>query len=97
MLTTPSVARAGLLDDVTGVIGDGVAGTFGGSREHTPAPVVLEAAEEARRSGADGVVSLGGSSVVDLAKGVVMVLPRARTSTGYRSATRRASRCTGRA
>jgi alcohol dehydrogenase class IV len=35
---------------------------------------VLEAAEEAGRSGADGVVSLGGSSVVDLAKGVVMVL-----------------------
>ena len=74
VLTTPSVARAGLLDDVTAVIGDGVAGTFGGSREHTPAPVVLEAAEEARRSGADGVVSLGGSSVVDLAKGVAMVL-----------------------
>jgi alcohol dehydrogenase class IV len=74
VVTTPSVVRAGLVDVVTEAIGGGVAGVFAGSREHTPAPVVLEAAAAARDADADSLVSLGGSSVVDLTKGIALVL-----------------------
>src|SRR5690606_34324049 len=72
--TTASVARAGLADEVAATLGPGLAGTFTGSKEHTPAPVVHAAAAEVASSGADCLVSLGGSSVVDLAKGAAMVL-----------------------
>lgn len=77
LLTTASVERAGLADEVAAVLAAGgaeLAGTFAGSREHTPEPVVHAAAAEVAASGADGLVSLGGSSVVDLAKGVALVL-----------------------
>jgi alcohol dehydrogenase class IV len=39
-------------------------------REHTPAPVVIDGAQAAGSAGADCLVSLGGSSVVDLTKGI---------------------------
>ncbi len=74
LLTTPSVERAGLADEVAALLGADLAGVFAGSREHTPEPVVHAAAAEVAASGADGLVSLGGSSVVDLAKGVALVL-----------------------
>ena len=74
VVTTGSVVRAGLLDEVVGALGVAPAGVFAGSREHTPAPTVVEAAEQARASGADGLVSIGGSSVVDLTKGVALLL-----------------------
>jgi len=74
VLTTPSVQRSGLLDDVLAMLGDRPVATFAGSREHTPEPVVAEAAAVARGAGVDGLISLGGSSVVDLTKGVAMVL-----------------------
>jgi alcohol dehydrogenase class IV len=73
LLTTRSVERAGLADELAAAV-PGITGRFSGSREHTPEPVVLEAAAAARESGADGLVSLGGSSVVDLTKGVALVL-----------------------
>jgi maleylacetate reductase len=66
VVTTPSLERSGLAAAVAGWLGERCVGTYAGSREHTPAPVVVEAAEAARLAGADGLVSLGGSSVVDL-------------------------------
>lgn len=74
LVTTPSVVRAGLADEVGELLGGVLAGTFAESREHTPEPVVHAAATQAAEAGADGLVSLGGSSVVDLAKGVALVL-----------------------
>jgi len=74
LVTTPSLERSGLAADVAGWLGDGCAGTFAGSREHTPAPVVIEAADAAGAADADCLVSLGGSSVVDLTKGVALLL-----------------------
>lgn len=74
IVATPSVVRAGIVDLVVAALGVEPAGVFDGSREHTPAPVVIAAAEQARRSGADGLVSVGGSSVVDLTKGVALAL-----------------------
>jgi len=74
VVTTASVVRSGLLEEIRDVLGGTVAGVYDGSREHTPEPVVLEGAARAREAGADGLVSLGGSSVVDLTKGIAMVL-----------------------
>ena len=74
LVTTPSLNRSGVAADVAGWLGDRCAGTFTGSRQHTPAPVVVEAARVASTTGADGLVSLGGSSVVDLTKGVALLL-----------------------
>jgi alcohol dehydrogenase class IV len=70
--------RAGLAEDVAGIVGPGLVGVFDGSREHTPEPVVLDAAAAAGAAGADCLVSLGGSSVVDLAKGAALVLAERR-------------------
>jgi alcohol dehydrogenase class IV len=74
VVTTPSVVRAGLAGEVAEALGVEPAGVFDGSREHTPAPVVLAAASAARAAGADCLVSVGGSSAVDLTKGVALVL-----------------------
>ena len=74
IVTTGSVERSGLADRVAAVVGDSLAGTFAGSKEHTPEPAVLAGADAARTAGADGLVALGGSSVVDLVKGMAMVL-----------------------
>ena len=74
VLTTPSVARTSLLSVVTAALDDRHAGTFDGSEAHTPRHAVLQAAATARDAGVDTLVSLGGSSVVDMAKGAAMVL-----------------------
>ncbi len=74
LVTTASVERSGLADRVAALLGDGLAGTWAGSKEHTPEPAVLAGAEAARAAGADGLIALGGSSVVDLVKGMAMVL-----------------------
>src|SRR6478752_27442 len=84
VVTTPSVERAGLAADVAGWLGAAWAGTFAGSREHTPAPVVIEATDAARAAGADCLVSLGGSSVVDLTKGVALLLGQGGDLAEYR-------------
>jgi maleylacetate reductase len=86
VVTTGSVARAGLVDEVLAVLGVDAVGVFDGSREHTPAPVVLAAAAMARDVGADGFVSVGGSSVVDLTKGVALVVAEGDERIGPRPA-----------
>jgi alcohol dehydrogenase class IV len=90
VVTTPSLVRSGLADEVIGWLGDRAAGTFGGSREHTPEPVVAEAVAAARAVGADCLVSLGGSSVVDLTKGVALLLAEGGTLADQRAARTRA-------
>jgi alcohol dehydrogenase class IV len=74
VLTTPSVAKTSLVGTVTDALGDRHAGTYAGSQAHTPRHTVFEAAAAARDAGAEALVSLGGSSVVDMAKGAAMVL-----------------------
>ncbi|MGY9071719.1 MAG: iron-containing alcohol dehydrogenase [Acidimicrobiales bacterium] len=74
ILTTPSVARSDLLAVVETVLGSSHVATFSGSKAHTPRECVVEAAAIALDAGADTLVSLGGSSVVDMTKGVAMVL-----------------------
>lgn len=74
LLTTPSLTRSLLLPSVRSAIGPHLAGEFTESRQHTPQVVVLQAAQAAREARADSLISFGGSSVVDLTKGVALVL-----------------------
>ncbi|MQA15221.1 MAG: iron-containing alcohol dehydrogenase [Pseudonocardiaceae bacterium] len=71
LIASPSLARRldmrAVFDAATG---GRVAGVFTGGRPHVPDDVVLAAAEAARAAGADGVLSVGGGSVVDLGKAV---------------------------
>ena len=74
LLTTPSLTRTALLPAIRDAIGSRLVGEFTQSREHTPQEVVLQAARIAREAQADALISFGGSSVVDLTKGVALVL-----------------------
>jgi alcohol dehydrogenase class IV len=86
LVTTPSLERSGLAATVAGWLGDGLAGTFAGSREYTPAPVVVDGAAAARDAGADCVISLGGSSVVDLTKGIALLMAEGGELAAHRMA-----------
>lgn len=52
--------------------GGRVADVFTGSRPHVPHDAVLAAAAAARKAGADGVLSIGGGSPIDLGKAVTL-------------------------
>src|SRR5438552_15794531 len=55
-------------------LGDRYAGTFDGIPQHTTREVVVRTAREAQQAGADLVVAVGGGSVVDAAKMVLMCM-----------------------
>ncbi|MFT7650718.1 MAG: alcohol dehydrogenase class IV [Candidatus Poriferisodalaceae bacterium] len=76
VVTTPSVAASPLLDRIVSAIGADKVTIFSQSRAHTPESTVLDATDAA--VSADALVSLGGSSVVDLTKGVALVLAAGR-------------------
>lgn len=67
-------ARTDIVDRVQHVLGEKCVGVFAESAQHVPRASVLAAAECARELGADGVVSCGGGSPIDTAKGVAMCL-----------------------
>ena len=83
VVTTPSVAASPLLDRIVTAIGVDKVTTFTRARAHTPEQTVLEAADAA--ASAEVLVSLGGSSVVDLTKGVALVLAGGRDFDALRS------------
>jgi maleylacetate reductase len=73
VVTTPSLVReAGVVGLVTNALGDRHVGTFGASRRGAPGSSVLAAARLAAESEADVLVSVGGGSVVDTAKGAAL-------------------------
>jgi len=74
LVSTPSLTRTALLPAVREVLGARCVGEFTESRAHTPRPTVLAAARQARAAKADGLISFGGGSVVDLTKGMALVL-----------------------
>jgi maleylacetate reductase len=72
VVTSPSlVAEGRLLARLRASLGARLVGVFGDTRPHSPIEVVRVALAQARAVGADCVVSLGGGSSVDTAKGVV--------------------------
>src|ERR1700730_12087725 len=55
-------------------LGDRYAGTFDGIPQHTTREVVVQAASHARDAKADLLVAIGGGSVVDAAKIILMCI-----------------------
>lgn len=77
LLLVASPSLAGQLDlqaRFAEATGGRIAAMFTGSRPHVPHDVVLAATEAARAAGADGVLSVGGGSPIDLAKAVSLCL-----------------------
>jgi len=74
LVSTPSLARTALLPVIREVLGSCCVGEFTASRAHTPRTTVLAATRQAQAARADGLISFGGGSVVDLTKGMALVL-----------------------
>lgn len=74
LLADAGVAAAGLVDGVKAALGSRLAGVFLEIPQDTGVHVIEKAAAEARAMGADCLVSLGGGSVMDTAKGTALLL-----------------------
>lgn len=72
--TSKSVAQSALLAAVIDGLGDLHAGTYAGITAHSPRPCVVEGAEGARQAGADLIVAVGGGSVIDATKTILIAL-----------------------
>lgn len=74
IVTDPGVLEAGLVDGVRRSLGERCVGMFPEVPQDTGLEVVDRAAELARGLGADSLVSVGGGSVMDTAKGLAVLL-----------------------
>jgi aldehyde dehydrogenase (NAD+) len=74
VVTDAGIEAAGLLEPVCGALGDNCAGVFSEVPQDSELEVVSRAAQQARQAGADSLVSLGGGSVIDTAKGLAVLL-----------------------
>ena len=72
--TSKSVAQSALLASVIDDLGDLHAGTYAGITAHSPRPCVVEGAAMAREAGADLIVAVGGGSVIDATKTILIAL-----------------------
>src|ERR1700684_1096778 len=63
-----TLGRSKLLDKVKSAAGDALAGVFTGAAQHVPSQTVTDLVAEARRIGADAMVSFGGGSPIDTVK-----------------------------
>ncbi|AKM07019.1 maleylacetate reductase [Pelagerythrobacter marensis] len=70
ILTTPYQAEEG--QRLAAQLGDRAAGVFGEAAMHTPVDVTERALAEFERSGAAGIVSLGGGSTIGLGKAIAL-------------------------
>jgi maleylacetate reductase len=62
------------IEKIRAALGDRYAATFDGIPQHTTRDVVVQTARQAKEAGADLVVAIGGGSVVDAAKIVLMCM-----------------------
>ncbi len=74
----PIATETDLLGRVKDVLGEKCAGVFSGVVQHVPRQCVIEGAKLAKEVGADLLISLGGSSAADAAKGINLVLAEAK-------------------
>lgn len=74
LVTDPGVIRAGAVERVLEGAGRRVAAVFDGVPQDSGLTVVEAAVAAARRAGAEGVISVGGGSVLDTGKGVALAL-----------------------
>jgi len=66
--------KTDVIEDIRKALGDRYADTFDGVPQHTTREVVVQIARKAKSAGADLVVAIGGGSVVDAAKIVLMCM-----------------------
>lgn len=76
VLTDAGVVRAGLLQRLRAVLGERVVAVFAEVPQDSGLEVIDRAAALGREHGADAVLSLGGGSVIDTAKGVAVALAK---------------------
>ncbi|MCC6900714.1 MAG: aldehyde dehydrogenase family protein [Polyangiaceae bacterium] len=74
VLTDPGVVRAGLLARLEAVLGERLVATFAEVPQDSGLEVIDRAAALGREHAVDAVLSLGGGSVIDTAKGVCVAL-----------------------
>jgi alcohol dehydrogenase len=68
IVTGKTLGRSKMLDQVKSAAGPALAGVFAGAAQHVPSHTVTELVAEARRVGADAMVSFGGGSPIDTVK-----------------------------
>ena len=74
VVTDQGIIKAGLLDHILKALGNKCVGVFSDIPQDTGVEVVDAGAAFARKNGADTVVSVGGGSVIDTAKGMCILL-----------------------
>lgn len=74
LVSTPSLKRNGLTDKVKAILGDKCVSEYCESIAHTPESIVEKAVDSVKAAKPDVLISLGGSSVVDLGKAIALVL-----------------------
>lgn len=74
LVTDRGICDAGLVDEVRDILGDSLAGIFADVPQDTGMEVCDRGAEYAGSVGADVLVSLGGGSVIDTAKGMSIIM-----------------------
>ena len=76
LLTTQSLTGSRLIRDVTSALGDRCVGRFAAIRAHSPREAVIAGAALARELEADHLLAVGGGSVVDATKTMLLALWR---------------------
>lgn len=72
--TSKSVAQSALVADVVKALGERHVGTYAGITTHSPRPCVIEGAKLAAEAAADLIVAVGGGSVIDATKVMLIAL-----------------------
>jgi maleylacetate reductase len=72
--TSKSVAQSALVADVVKALGERHVGTYAGMTAHSPRPCVIEGAKLAAEAAADLIVAVGGGSVIDATKVMLIAL-----------------------
>ncbi len=76
LLTTQSLTHSRLLREVTSALGDRCVGRFADIRAHSPREAVIAGAALARELEADHLLAVGGGSVIDATKTMLLALWR---------------------
>jgi len=76
LLTTHSLTNSRLIRDLTSALGDRCVGRFAAIRAHSPREAVIAGAELAREVEADHLLAVGGGSVTDATKTILLALWR---------------------
>lgn len=79
IVTDKGIVAAGLVNRLAESLGNKCVGIFSDVPQDTGIEVVNAGAELARRNGADVVISIGGGSVIDTAKGICILLTEGGT------------------